>query len=32
MKELKEKYPFPIDYDYEQARMETMERKYGCVD
>ncbi len=32
MEELKKKYPFPKDYDYEQARRETMEEKYGSVD
>ena len=31
MEELKKKYPFPKDYDYEQVRRETMEEKYGCV-
>ncbi len=31
MEELKRKYPFPKDYDYEQARRESMEEKYGCV-
>ena len=32
MEELKKKYPFPKDYDYEQIRREAMEEKYGCVD
>lgn len=32
MEELKKKYPFPKDYDYEQARREIMEEKYGSVD
>ena len=31
MEELKEKYPFPKDYDYEQIRRAAMEKKYGCV-
>ena len=31
MEELKRKYPFPKDYDYEQIRREAMEKKYGCV-
>lgn len=31
MEELKSKYPFPKDYDYEQVRREAMEEKYGCV-
>lgn len=31
MEELKKKYPFPKDYDYEQVRRETMEEKYGSV-
>lgn len=31
MEELKRKYPFPKDYDYEQVRREAMEEKYGCV-
>lgn len=31
MEELKKKYPFPKDYDYEQIRREAMEEKYGCV-
>lgn len=31
MEELKKKYPFPKDYDYEQIRKEAMEEKYGCV-
>ncbi len=31
MEELKKKYSFPKDYDYEQVRRETMEEKYGCV-
>lgn len=31
MEELKKKYPFPKDYDYEQIRTEAMEEKYGCV-
>lgn len=31
MEELKRKYPFPKDYDYEQVRKEAMEEKYGCV-
>lgn len=31
MEELKKKYPFPKDYDYEQARREIMEEKYGCI-
>ncbi len=31
MEELKRKYPFPKDYDYEQVRRETMEEKHGCV-
>lgn len=32
MEELKKKYPFPKDYDYEQVRREAMEEKYGCID
>lgn len=32
MEELKMKYPFPKDYDYEQVRRENMEEKYGCID
>lgn len=32
MEELKKKYPFPKDYDYEQVRRENMEEKYGCID
>ncbi len=32
MEELKKKYPFPKDYDYEQVRREAMEEKYGSVD
>ena len=32
MEELKKKYLFPKDYDYEQVRREAMEEKYGCVD
>ena len=31
MEEMKKKYPFPKDYDYEQVRREAMEEKYGCV-
>ena len=31
MEELKRKYPFPKDYDYEQVRREAMEEKYGCA-
>jgi len=31
MEELKRKYPFPKDYNYEQVRRETMEEKYGSV-
>lgn len=31
MEELKKKYPFPKDYDYEQVRRETMEEEYGSV-
>ncbi len=31
MEELKKKFPFPKDYDYEQVRRENMEEKYGCV-
>lgn len=31
MEELKKKYPFPKDYDYEQIRREAMEEKYGCI-
>lgn len=31
MEELKKKYPFPKDYDYEQVRREIMEEKYGSV-
>ena len=31
MEELKRKYPFPKDYDYEQVRKEAMKEKYGCV-
>lgn len=31
MEELKRMYPFPKDYDYEQARREAMEEKYGRV-
>lgn len=31
MEELKKKYPFPKDYDYEQVRRESMEEKYGCT-
>lgn len=31
MEEMKQKYPFPKDYDYEQVRRENMEEKYGCV-
>ena len=31
MEELKKKYQFPKDYDYEQIRREAMEEKYGCV-
>ncbi len=31
MEELKRKYPFPKDYDYEQVRREAVEEKYGCV-
>lgn len=31
MEELKRKYPFPKDYDYEQARKEAMKEKYGCT-
>lgn len=32
MEEMKKKYPFPKDYDYEQVRREAMEEKYGSVD
>ena len=32
MEEMKQKYPFPKDYDYEQVRRENMEEKYGCGD
>lgn len=31
MEEMKEKYPFPKDYDYEQVRREAMEEKYGSI-
>ncbi len=31
MEELKKKYPFPKDYDYEQVRREAMEEKHGCI-
>ena len=31
MEEMKEKYPFPKDYDYEQVRRESVEKKYGCI-
>lgn len=31
MEELKKKYPFPKDYDYEEVRKENMERRYGCI-
>lgn len=31
MEELKRKYPFPKNYDYEQARREAMEERYGRV-
>lgn len=31
MEELKKKYPFPKDYDYEKVRRESMEEKYGCI-
>lgn len=31
MEELKKKYPFPKDYDYEEVRRENMEQRYGCV-
>lgn len=31
MEEVKNKYPFPKDYDYEQVRKEAMEEKYGGV-
>ena len=31
MEEMKKKYPFPKDYDYEQVRREAMEEKYVCV-
>ncbi len=31
MEEMKKKNPFPKDYDYEQARRESMEEKYGCI-
>ena len=31
MEELKNKYPFPKDYDYKQVRREAMEEKYGGV-
>lgn len=31
MEELKKKYPFPKDYDYEQIRREAMDEKYGCI-
>ena len=31
MEELKKKYPFPPNYDYEQIRKEAMEEKYGCI-
>lgn len=32
MEELKKKYPFPKDYDYQQARREAMGEKYGRTD
>lgn len=32
MEELRKKYPFPPNYDYEQIRKEAMEEKYGRVD
>ncbi|MCM1127953.1 MAG: hypothetical protein NC429_15980 [Lachnospiraceae bacterium] len=31
MEELRKKYPFPKDYDYEQVRREAVEEKYGCT-
>ena len=31
MEELKKKYSFRKDYDYEQIIKEAMEEKYGCV-
>ena len=31
MEELKRKYPFPKNYDYEQGRREAMEERYGRV-
>lgn len=31
MEELRKKYPFPKDYDYEQVRRVSMEQKYGCT-
>ncbi len=31
MEELKKKYPFPKDYDYEQIRREAMQEKYDCI-
>lgn len=31
MEEMKKKYPFPSDYDYEQVRKEAMEEKYGRI-
>lgn len=31
MEELKKKYHFPKDYDYEEVRRENVEQKYGCV-
>lgn len=32
MEEMKKKYPFPEDYDYEEVRREAMKEKYGCAD
>ena len=31
MEEMKKKYPFPKDYDYEQARRKNMDEKYDYV-
>lgn len=31
MEELKKKFPFPKDYDYEQVRREAMKEKYDCI-
>lgn len=31
MEELKKKYPFPKDYNFEAVRRENMEQKYGCT-